>query len=690
MMRDNLTNQRFWLTIRLAAIGLVTSFASSASAVQLTWYGDGSTLGGNGTWDTVSPNWTADGVNFGAWNNSGSNGATFDFASGGIPGYVYIAEPVAAVNLTFNDTGFQLYSGSGTNSVTLLGASSIYVAAGSQATVSATLAGAAGLTLSGGGELVLGSSNSYSGTTTVSDSYLNLAAVGALPAGTLVIDGGVIELGAGNFTRSAGTAANQVRFTSNGGGFAAANSNCAVNLGGSSSTVTWGSSYFLPSSGSGSSATVVLGSPWAAGTIDFQNPISLGGANRTVQVNAGSGTVAVNAKLSGSLSGGGGLIVIGDGVLALSGSNSYSGGTTIADGVLSVQNPAALGSGGVSLDGGTLQLAVAPNGGNAVSLAVDSAIDVTGTTAGTLGTFAVGGNTLYVTGGASGANSAYSVTLGRTTLSGNPKFNVANNGIGVGTLTLGSLSDGGAARTLTKSGSGVLTLATSASSLGPGTTVNVSGGTLNCNAAASLGNYARVSVSHGTVLSLLASQQVSSLAGQGTVSLGENLLIVGNSDNQSSSFSGILSGTGGTLVKQGNGTLTLAGTDSYTGGTYVESGTLIAADREGLANGSSLTIGEPSLFPSAAVPVAVSLSTVTPVPEPTTLALLSIGLILLHSLRRRLRIVYKGGQQKHGSQCYDERPVATGGRNIYLLWHCKSMLHTWILSVRHTFLHSVK
>jgi autotransporter-associated beta strand protein len=636
MMKDKLTPTRLQLTLRLAAVGLVIAFASSAEAVQLSWYGDGTTLGGNGTWDTVSPNWTADGVNFGAWNNSGSNGATFDFASDGIPGYVYIAEPVAAVNLTFNDTGFQLYSGSGTNSISLLGPSSIYVAAGSQATISATLAGSAGLTLSGGGELVLGSSNSYSGTTTVTDSYLNLATVGALPGGNSVIDGGVIELGTGNFTRSAGTATNQVRFTSNGGGFAAANSSFAVNLGGSSSTLTWGSSYFLPSSGSGS-ANLILGSPWAAGTIDFQNPINLGGANRTVQVNAGSGTVAVDAKLSGSLSGGG-LIVIGDGVLALTGSNSYSGGTTIADGVLSVQNPAALGSGGVSLDGGTLQLAVASNGTNAVSLAVDSAIDVTGTTAGTLGNFAAGGNTLYVTGRATGANVAYSLAIGRTTLSGNSKFNVANNGNGVGTLTLGSLSDGGAARTLTKSGSGALMLAASAASLVPGTIVNVSGGTLVCNAAASLGNYARVSVSRDAVLSLSTSQQVSSLAGQGTVGLGDNLLIVGNSDNQSSSFSGILAGIGGTLVKQGNGTLTLAGTGSYTGGTYVESGTLILVSPTALIAGTSVTVGNPSpFFPILPVPQSTEPApdmNVMQAPEAGTLAQVVIASLCVLSRHR--------------------------------------------------------
>ena len=177
--------------------------------------------------------------------------------------------------------------------------------------------------LSGGGETYsLASTNTYSGATTVSSSFLQLAGSNALPTGNLVIDGGVIELAAGNFTLGAGTGTSQVQFTSKGGGFAAVGSNYFVNLGSLSATMTWGSTYFLPSSGS-SSATLVLGSPEATATIDFQNPINLGTANRTVQVNMGSGTAAVDAKLSGAVSGsGGGLSMTGNGVLALTASNS--------------------------------------------------------------------------------------------------------------------------------------------------------------------------------------------------------------------------------------------------------------------------------------------------------------------------------------------------------------------------------
>jgi len=43
----------------------------------------------------------------------------------------------------------------------------------------------------------------------------------------------------------------------------------------------------------------------------------------------------------------------------------------------------------------------------------------------------------------------------------------------------------------------------------------------------------------------------------------------------------------------GTGELILSGTNSYAGGTFVESGTLVLTNNEALAAGSSLTIGEP-------------------------------------------------------------------------------------------------
>ena len=120
-------------------------------------------------------------------------------------------------------------------------------------------------------------------------------------------------------------------------------------------------------------------------------------------------------------------------------------------------------------------------------------------------------NMLCVTGSGTATNTAYSLTLGKGTLSGNPTFNVSNNGSGVGTLTLGALYDGGTARTLTKTGSGVLILGTSATSLVQGTTVNITGGTLKSSNTTALGKFAQVTISSSGQFNLVpASRSVHS------------------------------------------------------------------------------------------------------------------------------------------------------------------------------------
>lgn len=64
-----------------------------------------------------------------------------------------------------------------------------------------------------------------------------------------------------------------------------------------------------------------------------------------------------------------------------------------------------------------------------------------------------------------------------------------------------------------------------------------------------------------------------SIAGAGLYLLGANELTVG-SNNSSTEVSGVIAGTGGSLVKIGTGTLTLSGANTYTGGTTINGGTL--------------------------------------------------------------------------------------------------------------------
>ncbi len=77
---------------------------------------------------------------------------------------------------------------------------------------------------------------------------------------------------------------------------------------------------------------------------------------------------------------------------------------------------------------------------------------------------------------------------------------------------------------------------------------------------------------------------IGSLSGDGFVYLGSKTLTIG-SNNQSTTFSGAIR-QAGSLIKIGTGTLTLTGSNSYTGTTAVNGGVLNAANRKGSATGT--------------------------------------------------------------------------------------------------------
>jgi len=88
-------------------------------------------------------------------------------------------------------------------------------------------------------------------------------------------------------------------------------------------------------------------------------------------------------------------------------------------------------------------------------------------------------------------------------------------------------------------------------------------------------------------------------------------------------YSLTMSGTGGTLI--------LSGSDTYTGGTFVEAGTLETTTAAALPTGMSLAIGAGGTFifdPMAtAAPAASAGALGSAVPEPSTFALLAVGAI---------------------------------------------------------------
>ncbi|MFO1484003.1 MAG: autotransporter-associated beta strand repeat-containing protein [Verrucomicrobiaceae bacterium] len=194
-------------------------------------------------------------------------------------------------------------------------------------------AGALSITKADAGLWILSNpNNDYSGATTINAGVLRIESSSYSTNSNTVLGGGILET-SGTFTRAIGTGANQIQWTgTSNSGFAASVASLVVNLGGGT-PITWGSTASFSSTGQ-----LLLNSTTALADVNFANDIDLNGAVRTVNVADNTSTGTDFAILSGTLSGTGtsGLTKTGNGLLYLSGNNTYNGNTSVILGQLAV------------------------------------------------------------------------------------------------------------------------------------------------------------------------------------------------------------------------------------------------------------------------------------------------------------------------------------------------------------------
>jgi autotransporter-associated beta strand protein len=587
-------------------------------------------------------------------------------------------------------------------------------------TSSNIISGSGAVTMAGPGLLVLSASNGYTGLTTVLNGTLQVGNLHALGSGGLVTDGGIVDLG--GFSPSvaslSGLAGSTI--TNNGAGLGTLTVNQASTMTFAGTLQDGTSPLGLLKSGAGKLVLTGFnnysgGTTISAGTLQVGDGVS----------NAGFllGSVLDNATLafatpanqsqffSSAVSGSGALNVFGAGTLVVFGSNTYSGGTTVAGGVLNVRNrfASATGSGPLTLNGGTLASGVTPAvvGGSVISGTGPNAINPDGI--GPIGTLSIGGSLSLNSNAtldfdvAPTANDEL-VIAGSLAFSGGGKstINISPSGTLTGAYILASFSGAPASIlsdfTLNGAPNGyTLQLAANNTELelapsGPPTWISpVSGswsvgtnwssgqgpngagqkaifsGTANSAVTVTLdvprtvgalvlGNSSGPSTSYnignsGNTLTLNNSgSQASVLVFGGThtisapVSLvGGNLDVVAN-NSSSLMISGNLSDDSllRSLTLDGDGTalLTLTGSNSYGGGTYVHIGVLDVATVNSLPVGSNLYVGATasSFSPVVAGPSIASVPAAGPetVPEPGTLVLLLAGLAIgIGTLRKR-------------------------------------------------------
>src|ERR1051325_9520002 len=338
-------------------------------------------------------------------------------------------------------------------------------------TLGGAISGSGGLIKSGAFRLIVTGSNGYTGATVVSNGVFEVrhsAALGDIAAGTTVASGAALELN--NNVTIGGEA-----LTLNGAGIAnggALRSAAGFNTCGGAITLA-GATRVNADAGS----VLVLNS--ATGIGGAGQGLTVGGAGNTLvlsSIDTGSGTFTKD----------------GTGRVTLGASNSFTGATTISNGVLTLQNSFALGD----------------------------------TAAGT------------------SVRSSAALELQNSVAIGAEALNVVGTGV----------ANGGALRSVTGS--------------------NSYGG------AVTLAGATRINAEAGSVLVLNSATPITG-AGQG--------LTVGGAGN-TTILSPIATG-GGSFSKDGTGTVTLAGSNSYTGATVVGGGTLVLSGTDAaIASSSSVTI----------------------------------------------------------------------------------------------------
>ena len=246
-------------------------------------------------------------------------------------------------------------------------------------TIASVVKGSGNLKKTGEGALTLSGSNSYTGTTTITGGTLTASQIGSIGTGALTLSNATLSAPQGTIPASSVTITGDSTFISSSGW------NLFKSFSGSGTLTLTGSGYLAFKDGyiaTNYTGSFIVGTADAAGGFALESNNMLNGTSNIRSVNGWidwneynqsfnsfeymdgemrqmTGTLTLSNEFKynsstdlnvpGAIAGTADLVKEGSGTLTLSGANSYSGETTISDGTLKLAGAGALGTGAVSL-----------------------------------------------------------------------------------------------------------------------------------------------------------------------------------------------------------------------------------------------------------------------------------------------------------------------------------------------------